>query len=161
MPRCKGWPGYPDNEQGGPYTDDYDFTPGTIVNGKEFSDKQKALLMAYNLHKNGGTLKSDYYGLSTEILPEQYKETIEDIKVPTALELQVKQYYMELYEEEIDFPTADSSSEESAAVDHIVPKTQSGSNAFNNAAVISRKCNSTKGNTYIESLVNHYGTCDD
>lgn len=142
------WPGYPE-DNASPYNDTADTTPTTIGVQRPFSDQQKALLIATNIERNGGLL-SDYYGLPDTVLPLQFTEQHQNLKVPIGIAPLVRQYGVE------NFVVCANDDPDAVQIDHIIPQTKNGSNSFLNAACCSRACNITKGNYIIQTLIDYY-----
>jgi hypothetical protein len=145
----KAWPGHPADENKAPYCKVIDTSPTQIGYNTVFSDKQRAILIAANIAKNG-KLVSDYYGLDASILPADYKEKHQVLRVPESLAQLVKAAGQSA------FLTCSSDDPDGVQIDHIIPSTKQGSNDFRNAACCSRACNITKGNTTIQTLINNF-----
>lgn len=143
------WPGYPSESNSSPYGDLPDVSNTRISVQTPFSNKQKAALIAANIERNG-ELISDYYGLSSEILPQAYAEYYQVLRVPHGLAPLVRDFGV------TNFKECDPNEPDAAQIDHIIAMTKNGSNSFLNAAVCSRQCNLGKGNTTISTLIYNY-----
>jgi len=127
----------------------YETQFGIGDNALEFDDAKKIAIMAYNICVNKGLLKSDYVN---DITP--------NLRIPTKFEKPVTEYIKnQLHQKDIAQKFEDNikngtqlKGDNTAAVDHIIPKAHGGGSDPRNVAVISAELNLQKSDKYIPAL---------
>jgi len=118
----------------------------------EFKDPKKIAIMAVNICVNGGQLKSDYDD-----------DKSPDLRLPTKFKDDVVDFINKLNKKDIALKFIENIDkgtqligDNTAAVDHIIPKAHGGASDPRNVAVISAELNLQKSDKYIGGLEMKY-----
>jgi len=161
-----------------------DVLSSLIAPGQVFNKKSRALILIYNLIKNQGELISDYYyssnkSLANRLLQAGIRESYRELSLPADIGLGTYEEVWSLFDSEridqLEKAFYYSSGELTwqkiqlwidsntrpeqvpvAHIDHILAKSQSGSNDLRNAAVCSGPFNLWKSDRFLNEIISEY-----